>query len=130
MKPVWIGSKNEAVIAQTDAALQACGAALPVVAARSLSQPLDFPAGLAAGLLVLDTALPEADLARVLASVNRLPAAPPILFVSAEDSLDMRLKAARAGGAAFSGSRSIWHGLVKPCANCCASRTSSPIARC
>ena len=101
MKPVWIGSKNEAVIAQTDAALQACGAALPVVAARSLSQPLDFPAGLAAGLLVLDTALPEADLARVLASVNRLPAAPPILFVSAEDSLDMRLKAARAGGAAF-----------------------------
>ncbi len=111
MKPVWIGSHSDAVIAQTDAALRASGAALPAAVAPSLASsppgplappgPLELPADLLPGLLVLDAALPEADLARVLATANTWPAAPPILFVSAEDSLDMRLKAARAGGAAF-----------------------------
>ena len=112
MKSAWIGSQNDAVIAQADAALRASDATLSVTVASCLpgslpgSVPGSLPSppalpGAPLDLLLLDTALPEADLARVLTAIKQAPAAPPIIFISTEDSLDARLKAARAGGTAF-----------------------------
>ena len=105
MKSVFVGSQDDVVVAQACAALQASDASLSLVAIPGgpggAEMHADFPAGTPPDLLVLDAALPEADLARLMTAAKQLPLPPSVIFVCAEDTLDMRLKAARAGGAAF-----------------------------
>lgn len=105
MKSVFVGGQNDAVVAQVCAALRASDAKLSLVTSPGGLGPAElraeWPAGAPPDLLVLDAALPEADLARLMTAAKQLPLPPSVIFVSGDDTLDLRLKAARAGGAAF-----------------------------